>query len=66
MLDLLTSTYENINDSKHTALMLSDFKKAFDTVNHVMLLRKFQHYGIRGAANNIFASSQLTGFSLYL
>ena len=62
MLDLLTSTYENINDSKQTALMLLDFKKAFDTVNHVILLRKLQHYGIKGAANKLFASFLINRF----
>ena len=56
MLDLLTSTYDNINDNKHTAFLLLDLKKAFDTVNHIILLRKLQHYGIRGAACNLFAS----------
>ena len=55
MLDLLTSTYDNINDNKHTAFLLLDLKKAFDTVNYIILLRKLQHYGIRGAAYNLFA-----------
>ena len=64
MLDLLTSTYENINNSKHTALTLLDFKTAFDNVHHVILLRKLQHYSTRGTANNLYASFLTTRFQL--
>ena len=42
--------------SKNTALLLLDLKKAFDTVNHDILLNKMNHYGIRGIGNKLFAS----------
>ena len=40
--------YENFDNAKHTLGVCVDFSKAFDTVNHVVLLSKMEKYGIRG------------------
>ena len=36
--------------------MFVDLQKAFDTVNHDILLNKLTHYGIRGIGNDWFTS----------
>ena len=42
-----------------------DLKKAFDTVNHTMLLNKLEHYGIRGSGLKWF-TSYLSNISQYV
>ena len=45
--DKMTSA---VDERKYTAGLILDLSKAFDTVNHSILLGKLEHYGICGLA----------------
>ena len=49
--DLTTSCHDNIKNKDTSALFFFGIKKVVDLVSHSILLRKLEHYGIRGIAN---------------
>ena len=53
IIDKIQRAIENRNISCGIFL---DFSKAFDTVNHNILIKKLEHYGIRGIAKEWFIS----------
>ena len=56
LIEITEKIKESIDDKKFGCGIFIDLKKAFDTVNHEILLRKLEHYGIRGAALKWFES----------
>ena len=52
---LITIT-NSLDNHEATAGVFIDLKKAFDTVDHSILIEKLYHYGIRGTANQLICS----------
>ena len=56
MIDLVDKISTAIENGECTIGIFLDRAKAFDTVNHKILLTKLHHYGIRGICNDWFAN----------
>ena len=56
ILSIVDEIQEAIEGGKFSCGIFLDFKKAFDTVNHEILITKLEHYEIRGIAKEWFTS----------
>ena len=56
LLELTTNLTHALKQKQHTMGIFLDLSKAFDTIDHNILLTKLHHYGIRGTALNWFES----------
>ena len=50
LIDLVEEITSSIDANKISIGVFIDLKKAFDTVNHTLLIDKLEYYGIRGIA----------------
>jgi hypothetical protein len=55
-LKVVTEIYDGVNSGNKTAAMFIDIKKAFDSVDHVILLKKLHKVGFRGKTFELFQS----------
>ena len=56
LIDITETVRKALDDNEFACGVFLDFKKAFDTVNHRILLKKLEHYGVRGHAIKWFTS----------
>ena len=56
LLSILDEIRQNLDKNTFSCGVFVDLEKAFDTVNHNILLKKLEHYGIRNIANRWFES----------
>lgn len=56
LIAFLNDIYINRNNNQHTLAVFIDFSKAFDSINHQILIKKLELYGLKGLVLNWFRS----------
>ena len=52
LMELIEELSSALDSKQVTVGVFIDLKKAFDTIDHKLLMHKLEHYGIRGESNN--------------
>ena len=56
LLSIVEHIRDNLDNKTFSCGVFIDLEKAFDTVNHDILLKKLDFYGVRGVSNSWFQS----------
>ena len=56
LIEITESIRKALDNNRYACGIFIDLQKAFDTVNHTILINKLNYYGIRGIGNNWFKS----------
>ena len=51
-IDLIENITDMLDSEKNTIGIVIDLKKAFDTIDHTLLLKKLEYYGVRDIVND--------------
>ena len=56
LMSIIENIQTQLDDNKYVGGVFVDLKRAFDTVDHYILIEKLDHYGFRGVAKDWFKS----------
>ena len=64
-MSIVESIQTQLDDGEYLAGVFADLKKAFNTVDHTIPLKKLDYYDVRGIANEWFVSYLKKGKYLF-